>query len=145
MLDQRQRRWADVVQMLYKCFGFTGKSNSPIKRRPSILTLTTPKYFGINHGDQRFFSIWNHHKCHSSLFQLHLNTYVIGLPSLDIFYSFSVGIRVERVNTRSFWNIHKLLTFTTYVPIILWNSLAMTSNVFTERTSTMKYGVGGLI
>ena len=24
MLDQRRRRWADVVQMLYKCFVFTG-------------------------------------------------------------------------------------------------------------------------
>ena len=23
-LDQRRRRWADVVQMLYKCFVFTG-------------------------------------------------------------------------------------------------------------------------
>ena len=24
MLDQRRRRWADVVQMVYKCFGFAG-------------------------------------------------------------------------------------------------------------------------
>ena len=24
MLDQRGRRWADVGQMLYKCFGFVG-------------------------------------------------------------------------------------------------------------------------
>ena len=24
MLDQRRRRWADVVQMLYKCFVFPG-------------------------------------------------------------------------------------------------------------------------
>ena len=24
MLDQRRKRWADVVQMLYKCFVFTG-------------------------------------------------------------------------------------------------------------------------
>ena len=24
MLDQRRRRWADVVQMLYKCFLFAG-------------------------------------------------------------------------------------------------------------------------
>ena len=24
MLDQRRRRWADVVQMLYKCFVFAG-------------------------------------------------------------------------------------------------------------------------
>ena len=26
MLDQRRRRWADVVQMLYKCFVFVGKA-----------------------------------------------------------------------------------------------------------------------
>ena len=26
MLDQRRRRWADVVQMLYKCFVFAGVS-----------------------------------------------------------------------------------------------------------------------
>ena len=26
MLDQRQRRWADVVQMLHKCFMFAGSS-----------------------------------------------------------------------------------------------------------------------
>ena len=25
MLDQRRRRWADVVQILYKCFVFTGQ------------------------------------------------------------------------------------------------------------------------
>ena len=25
MLDQRRRRWADIVQMLYKCFVFAGK------------------------------------------------------------------------------------------------------------------------
>ena len=28
MLDQRRRRWADVVQMLYKCFVFAGYSQS---------------------------------------------------------------------------------------------------------------------
>ena len=27
MLDQRRRRWADVVQMLYKCFEFAGNSS----------------------------------------------------------------------------------------------------------------------
>ena len=26
MLNQRQRRWADVVQMLHKCFMFAGSS-----------------------------------------------------------------------------------------------------------------------
>ena len=29
--------------------------------------------------------------------------------------------------------------------IILWNSIAVTSNVFTELAYTMKYGGGGLI
>ena len=33
MLDQRRRRWADVVQMLYKCFVFAGKVFS----RPSSI------------------------------------------------------------------------------------------------------------
>ena len=28
---------------------------------------------------QKFFSIWNHHKCLTSLFLIHLNTYVMGL------------------------------------------------------------------
>ena len=28
MLDQRRRRWADVVQMLYKCFVFSGLRTS---------------------------------------------------------------------------------------------------------------------
>ena len=27
MLDQRRRRWADVVQMLYKCFVFGGMAS----------------------------------------------------------------------------------------------------------------------
>ena len=26
MLDQRLRRWSNIVQMLYKCFVFTGNS-----------------------------------------------------------------------------------------------------------------------
>ena len=52
-LDQLRRRWADVVQMLYKCFLFAGLG----------LTLKGLQYFYINHGDLRGFSIWNHHKC----------------------------------------------------------------------------------
>ena len=38
MLDQRRRRWADVVQMLYKCFVFAGLNKVWIKH---ILPLTT--------------------------------------------------------------------------------------------------------
>ena len=29
MLDQRRRRWADVVEMLYKCFMFAGIASLP--------------------------------------------------------------------------------------------------------------------
>ena len=32
MLDQRQRRWSDVVQMLYKCFVFAGYKPSLFQR-----------------------------------------------------------------------------------------------------------------
>ena len=39
------------------------------------LILTALKYLCIDHGDQFFFSIWNHDKCLSQLFPLHLNTY----------------------------------------------------------------------
>ena len=48
-----------------------------------------------------FFSIWNHHKCLSYLFPLHLNTYVMGLQSLWIFYFFSAGIDFRRQNLTS--------------------------------------------
>ena len=43
------------------------------------LILTTLNYCCINLGNQRVFSIWNHHKCLSQLFPLHLNTHVMGL------------------------------------------------------------------
>ena len=39
MLGQRRRRWADVVQMLYKCFVFTGK-----QRLVSKLYITENKF-----------------------------------------------------------------------------------------------------
>ena len=42
MLDQRRRRWADVVQMLYICFVFA------VMEHPT--TLKT-----LNHGEQRVF------------------------------------------------------------------------------------------
>ena len=48
-------------------------------------TLTTLTCFYIHHGDQRVFSIWNHHKCLIHLFSLHLNTYGMGLRPLEIF------------------------------------------------------------
>ena len=42
-------------------------------------------FFFINHEDQRVFSTWNHHRCLSQLFPLHLNTCVIGRRPLEIF------------------------------------------------------------
>ena len=35
-----------------------------------LLTVTTLKYFCINHGDQMFILFWNHHTCSSQLFLL---------------------------------------------------------------------------
>ena len=37
MLDQRRRRWADIVQMLYKCFVFDGCA-ADLYNRPQIET-----------------------------------------------------------------------------------------------------------
>ena len=48
-----------------------------------------------------FFSIWNkkiNHKCLSHLFPIHLNTYVIGLRPLLIFFSYSAGSDLSRQN-----------------------------------------------
>ena len=43
------------------------------------------EFFFIKRGDQRVYSIWNHHKCLSYLILIHLNTYVICLRPLEIF------------------------------------------------------------
>ena len=47
----------------------------------TYLTLSTQKYFCINHGNQRFL-ILNHHKCLSQLFLHHLDTYNMGIRPL---------------------------------------------------------------
>ena len=36
MLDQRQRRWADVVQMLYKCFAFAEIVRKYIQKQDTL-------------------------------------------------------------------------------------------------------------
>ena len=36
MLDQRRRRWSDVVQMLYKCFVFAGYCPADTTHWPSV-------------------------------------------------------------------------------------------------------------
>ena len=51
----------------------------------------------VNHGDQRFSSIWNHHKCLRSFFLIHLYTYFMGLRPLEMFYSLSEGIDLSDV------------------------------------------------
>ena len=51
------------------------------------LTLKALKYFYITYGDQRFFSIWNHHKCLSQLIPLYLNTYVMGQYKYPNYFS----------------------------------------------------------
>ena len=56
--------------------------------RQTIINPKSADNFCINHGhdgDQRVFSIMNHHKCLSYLFRIHLNTYGMGLRSLQIF------------------------------------------------------------
>ena len=58
------------------------------------LSLTTLKYFCKNLETKVFFSIWNHHECLSWLFPRHLNTYVLGLRSLEIFQFFQCGDRL---------------------------------------------------
>ena len=42
MLAQRRRRWADVVQMLYKCFEFAGQRYMKCKYR-TVGFSTRPK------------------------------------------------------------------------------------------------------
>ena len=54
-----------------------------------------------------FLLIGNHHKCLSQLFLLHLNTYVMGLRPLYIFYYVSARIDFRRQNL---WISHQILT-----------------------------------
>ena len=87
--------------------------NQSLRRWTSFLILNLSPYnaelFCINHGDQKFFPTWNHHKSLSYLFLIHLNTYVIGLRLLEIFYSYSavaVFIRHNLPSTDSrFWRV----------------------------------------
>ena len=39
MLDQRGRRWADVVQMLYKCFVLAGRNDVALAGRAGRFVL----------------------------------------------------------------------------------------------------------
>ena len=52
MLDQRRRRWAGVVQMLYNCFVFTGKcqeiSTAIIQRQATACITQIPKIVDMN-------------------------------------------------------------------------------------------------
>ena len=83
----------------------------------SCLTFTALIIFLISHGDQRVFPIWNHRKCLSQLFPVHLNTYVMGLGPLWIFHTYSAGIDFGRQNLTStdvrFWRLKT-------VPALQW-------------------------
>ena len=67
----------------------------------TVSTPTTLKYFCMYHGDQRVFSIWNHHKCFSWLFPLYSNTYVMGLLLLYLLFFFRARIDFRRHNLTS--------------------------------------------
>ena len=41
MLDQRRRRWAGVVQMLYKCFVFAGDTFNNLIQFPTLQRART--------------------------------------------------------------------------------------------------------
>ena len=51
MLDQRQRRWSDIVQMLYKCLVFAGMlhwKNVPVVFRSALISNTRRReYYGL--------------------------------------------------------------------------------------------------
>ena len=69
-------------------------------------TFKVLKYFCINHGDQRVFSICNHQKCLSQPYPFHFNTFVNGLRPLYIFLSFSVETDFRRQNW--YWSRSKV-------------------------------------
>ena len=53
MLDQHRRRWADVVQMLYKCFVFTGMDLShPYEYVLAIRIRYVPRMSPMSASDQ---------------------------------------------------------------------------------------------
>ena len=66
-----------------------------------VLTPTTLNYFCLKHGDNRFFSIWNHHKCLSQLFLIHC------IPMVWIYDHFKC------LNSFSAWTvfIRQILTY----------------------------------
>ena len=73
-----------VMGAVSHCAVLGAVSHCAVLGAVSHLTLPTPKYFCINHGNQSVFSILNHHKCLIQLFQIHLNTYAMGLRPLLI-------------------------------------------------------------
>ena len=56
-------------------------------RLNNLLNPQSVDIFCIKHVDQRVLSIWNHYKCLSQLFPLHLNTYMLISPrGLGIYF-----------------------------------------------------------
>ena len=77
--------------------GVTDKSVNHYTMDPTLHDQL--KYFCMLHGDQRVFSIYNHHKCLSCLFPLHLNTYVMGIR-VDIINYFFLSARGPSLDVR---------------------------------------------
>ena len=74
-----------------------------------------------------FSLIWNHHKCLSQLFLIHLNTYVMGLRSFEICNSFSAGTVLRRQNL-------------TFEDVRFWRIKTSESDVYRRQILTYKDG-----
>ena len=96
-----QHRWAAYIRQSIDRWAAANKGVQPYpsqgasrhpQRSPNAYSTLQPlKYFWINHGHKRVFSIRNHHKCFSQLFPLHLSTYVMGLRPIEIFVLLQCG------------------------------------------------------
>ena len=75
------RRWSNVVFLLGHSLWWWNNKHCWSTSHPWSAELFCKK----NIATKGFFSIWNHHKCLSQLFPIHLNTYVMGLRSVEIF------------------------------------------------------------
>ena len=98
MLDQRRKRWADVVQMLYKCFWFAGCIQSIVNPYKAEIFLYKP-------WRPKGFSIWNHHKVNSFRFSWIPMLWVYGHH--NFLNSFSAGTDFRSQNLTSMkmkWN-----------------------------------------
>ena len=102
----------------------------------SHLYLATLKSFCINYGDQKVFSIWNHHKCLSQLFLLDINTHVMGLRQLYI--SFSAGIDLRRSQIMTFNPLTaELFNFNSPPPT--WSCVSLTQSTTSSEWKLFRF------